>query len=321
MNPASSESLPVGRLGGLGAKLGQGGQAVVYAAPALSLPDAPGPLVYKEYKPGQQPPQGLRRLVKARNDLDPAERARLDRRAIWPLRVVEDGSTVRGVVMHLIPPAFMQDRVLPGTGAATRSTRDVQNLLIPPDRARVVGMPVPTLDQRLALCRDLAAALHLLHRHKLVFGDLNAKNEVFSLHPDAAVMLVDCDAVRLAGSAAVVAQLNAPDWEAPERWLTVYTDRFKYGLFVLRCLSTGDQVSTTVDPGRADAALDHQGQIMLRAALGHIPNDRPTAQHWGRYFDHRLTGRAFVKTASTAVPEPRHEGWVRDPATGKMVRR
>ena len=212
MSAVPTETLSVGRLGARGRKIGEGAQAVVYDAPALSLPDAPGPLVYKEYKPGQHPPQGLRRLVKVRNDLDPAARSRLDQRAAWPLRVVEDGGRVHGVVLPLIPAGFLHTRVLPGTGVRKTSPREVQNLLVPPERARLVGMPVATVEQRLAVCRDLAAALHLLHQHNLVFGDLNARNELFQLGATPAAMLVDCDAVRISGSAAVVTQLDAPDW-------------------------------------------------------------------------------------------------------------
>lgn len=323
MTVTSIEAVTVAELGDLGRKLGEGAQARVFALPGLHLPDAPVPLVLKEYKPGQNPPQGLRRLVKARNTLDPAARARLDYCTAWPLRVVEDGGRVRGVVMPLIPQSFMQTRTLPGTGEQKTSAREVQNLLVPGDRARLVGMPVPTAEERLTICRDLAAALHLLHRHNLVFGDLNARNELFRLDQRPFVMLVDCDGIRIGGNAAVVTQLNAPDWDAPERWLTMSTDRYKFGLFVLRCLTPGEQASTTRDPTRCDTVLDPEGRRLLRAALSEKPADRPTAQTWGRYLQSVLTGRPVTAVAAVTVPPPRqtHNGWVRDRATGQWTRR
>lgn len=318
-----TEAVTLAQLGRLGQQIGEGAQARVFAAPSLQLPDAPGALVFKQYKPRQNPPQGLRRLVKVRNDLDPAARLRLDLRTAWPLRVVEGGGQVLGVIMPLIPPSFLQSRVLPGTGVRKSSAREVQNLLVPPARAQLVGMPVPTVRQRLDICHDLAAALHQLHRHNLVFGDLNARNELFRLGQHPSVMLVDCDGIRISGSVAVVTQLDAPDWDAPEKWLTVYTDRYKFGLFVLRCLSTGDQASTTRDLDRADAVLDGEGRRLLRAALGVVPADRPTLQEWGRYLQFRLSGQR--PTPAVAAPQPRQPdatgGWVRDRTTGKWTTR
>lgn len=331
----STEAVTLAQLGAPGPKLGEGAQARVFALPGLQLPDARGPFVFKQYKPRQNPPQGLRRLVKVRNDLDPAAKGRLDLYTAWPLRVVEDGGQVCGVVMPLIPQSFLQTRVLPGTGALKTSAREVQNLLVTPERARVVGMPVPTVGDRLAICRDLAAALHLLHRNNLVFGDLNARNELFRIGERPAVMLVDCDGIRISGNAAVVTQLDAPDWDAParERWLTVYTDRYKLGLFVLRCLSEGEQASTTRDPDRAAAALDVEGQRLLRTALDADPGARPTAQDWGWYLQYRLTGlrpttvAAVGAVAAVRTPPPQRQagpaltGWVRDQATGQWIRR
>jgi hypothetical protein len=302
--------------------------------PALHLGDVTGPLVLKEYRNGHQPPHGLRKLVRVRNSLGPPARRRLDELAAWPVRVVEEGGLVRGVVMPLIPPSFIQERVLPGSGTVNRTPREIQNLLIPHERARVVGMPWPSLHERLEICRDFAAALHFVHRNNLVLGDLNARNALFRLTERPRVMLVDCDSIRIKGNMAVVAQLSAPDWEQPEKLLTQGSDRYKFGLFVLRCLSSGAQSSTTRDPGRADAALDPAGRALIRAALGDVPDRRPSARDWGLYLQSRLTGAdtaslPAVTAALSAQSSPRSSrpntvstaGWVRDPATGRWKER
>jgi hypothetical protein len=317
------------QLGAIGTLIGKGGQGRVYLVPDVRLPDVPGPLVYKEYDPGQGPGQGLQPLVRFRGGLDPATRDRLDACTAWPVRVVEDDVRVRGILMRLIPPSFMQTRTLPGTGARQTGPREVQNLMVPPARALLVGMPAADPKQRLLVCRDLAAALYLLHKHEFVYGDLNARNEVFRLGERPSVLLVDCDAVRKRGSAAVVAQLAAPDWDAPERWPTFFTDRYKFGLFVLRCLGSGDQVSTTRDPARADAALDPEGRQLLRRALTGPPTDRPDLREWGRYLDFRLTGRRSSATPGVSVPvssvpaqrPDQTTGWARDKVSGKWFRR
>ncbi|GIF73920.1 hypothetical protein [Asanoa siamensis] len=335
----AADAITLTEVGVLGPQIGEGGQARVFRAPALVLPDAARELVLKAYRPGHQPPHGLRKLVAVRNGLLPADRDRLDGFAAWPLRVVEEGGQVLGVVLPLIHATFFVDRVLPGTGQRATTPREIQNLLIPPERALRIGMTVPDLAERFAVCRDFAAAVHFVHRQGLVLGDINACNALFRIGRRPTVMLVDCDSIRIRGNAAVVAQLNAPDWEPPERQLTQESDRFKFGLFVLRCLSTGDQMSTTRDPSRADAVLDQEGRALLRAALETAPGRRPTARDWGAYFHFHLTGQRIPPTATSTRPGPggspatsggagvpprqsggvATRGWVRDPATGQWT--
>ncbi|QFZ16992.1 hypothetical protein [Saccharothrix syringae] len=310
-------------VGPLGPLLGAGGQARVYHAPHAVLPDVPGPLVYKRYKPGHEPPHGLVGVVARRLRMDPATRQRLDRCAAWPVRAVEEGGVVRGVLLPLIPDAYFADRVLP-SGTPVRTLREVQHLFVDPARAVRLGMPAPSLAERVLVCRDLASAVHLLHRNDLVFGDLNAKNAVFRLDGRPCVMLVDCDAVRVKGAAAVVRQLNAPDWEPPESVLSQASDRYKLGLFVLRCLSPGPFASVARDPARLDAVLPGEGPRLLRAALGHVPGARTTAREWGHYFDALLTGTteaAARQVAPVGCPSAPSgtPGWRRHPGTGRWV--
>lgn len=209
------DHIELGQLGALGAVLGTGGQAVVYELPALRLPDVGGPLVYKKYKSGHAPHGGLASVVAVRNGLNPEKRRKLDEITAWPSRIVTDHRVVCGVVLPRIPDAFRHQIKLPGTGGHKPIFREVQYLFIAPDRARWLHMPVPTPEERLAVCRDLADGVAFLHELGIVFGDVNAKNELFRLGAGPMVMFVDCDAVRKAGSAPVTAQLNAPDWSRP----------------------------------------------------------------------------------------------------------
>lgn len=314
-----------GELREVGPKIGDGGQANVFTLPRMRLPDCPGALVYKEYKhvEGQRvAPGGLRSLVTMRNRLDPAQRAKLDDRTAWPLRVVEEDGAAVGVVLQLIPETYFQVRTLPGTGRSSRDPREVQNLFIPPPTARRLGMPAPTLEQRLIICRDFAAAVHLVHRHELVVGDLNARNALFRLSGRPAVMLVDCDATRKRGSAPAVPQLNAPDWDPPEgpTNLTQLTDRYKFGLFVLRCLVPGSLASVGRNPARADALMDPAGRRLLRAALAADPGSRPTLRDWGVYLNARIDGRPVRRAPTPPPPPPRPTGGLRRDATGQWRR-
>ncbi|SER23118.1 hypothetical protein SAMN05216188_10965 [Lentzea xinjiangensis] len=314
-----SHTIGLHEVGPLGGQIGAGGQAKVFLAPAITLDDVAGPLVYKQYKPGHEPPHGLSAVVARRLRMDVMTRSRLDRLAAWPVRIVEQGGAVSGVLMPLIPSGFFENRVLP-SGQPKRTLREVQHLFIDPGRAARLGMPAPTDAERLTVCRDFAAALHLLHRNELVIGDINAKNAVFRLDARPCVVIVDCDAIRIKGAAAVVRQLNAPDWEPPEDTLSQATDLYKFGLFVLRCLGPGPMASVSRDPARADAVLAPEGRKLLRASLSRRPADRPTAQDWGRYLDGLLIAPRRQSTppppppAATSTP-----GWKRDPRTKRWV--
>ncbi|HEX6343919.1 hypothetical protein [Umezawaea sp.] len=314
----SAHVIGLDEIGALGELLGAGGQAKVYRAPNASLPDVPGPLVYKEYRAGQAPPHGLAAVVSRRLRVDEAVRRRIDAATAWPVRTVEQDGEVRGVLLRLIPEGYFQDRVKP-SGKRTRTLREVQHLFVEPSRAARLGMPAPSTAQRVLVCRDFASAVHLLHRNGLVIGDLNPKNAVFRLDERPCVMLVDCDGIRIKGAAAVVRQLNAPDWDPPEPVLSQASDLYKFGLFVLRCLSPGGFASVARDPSRLDGVLPGEGPALLRAALRPDPGGRTTAQTWGRYFDAVLAGSA-VPAARTATARMSTSGWRRDARTRRWVR-
>ncbi|WP_146175102.1 hypothetical protein [Umezawaea tangerina] len=232
-------------------------------------------------------------MVAARNKLDVVARGRLDSIAAWPVRVVEENGQAVGIVMPRIPGAYF-DRVQRNAGVK-QSLREVQNLFIDPARAVQVGRPAPTDEERLRVCRDFAGGLAFLHEElKVVFGDINAMNEVFRLDAEPMVMFLDCDAVRPNGVVAQVRQLDAPDWLPPEGGaLTLATDHYKLGLFILRCLSPGTGSSVKTDPDAAAARLDTEGMAMLRRALGSNPADRPTAREWEVRL-RRLLGESLV---------------------------
>ncbi|GIF73924.1 hypothetical protein [Asanoa siamensis] len=274
-------------LGPLGAELGSGGEAAVVDLPHLSLPGVAGPFVYKRYHPHVAPdPRRLRELIDLRDGLDDRRRSALDAIAAWPLRMVADGPAIRGVVLPRIPGSFVHRVQLP-SGAARDVVREVQHLFVDPVRCARIGMPVPTADQRLRICRDFAGALTLLHDPavNVAFGDINAKNELWRLDEEPGVMFVDCDAARVRGSVTAAFQLNAPDWTPPERSgaLSQQTDLYKLGLFVLRCLTPGDQGSTRVHPDAARDVLDDEGIGLLIRAVGTTPADRPAAGEWLRH--------------------------------------
>ncbi|MBM7769888.1 hypothetical protein JOD54_000092 [Actinokineospora baliensis] len=274
-------------LGTWGRELGKGGEAVVHELPGYKVADRTGPLVYKRYRKAHEDPQRLRGIVRLRGALTPARRAVLDRVAAWPCRVVEneDGDVI-GLVLPRIPSEYTTTVVSP-TGTRSINPCEVQYLFIDPSRARRLALPTPTAEERLTLCRDFASGLAFLHDElNVAFGDINHANELFKVHPDSGVYFIDCDGVRPLGTVTSHQQLNTPDWVPPEGdALSPETDRYKLGLFILRCLTPGAATSGRVDPDAAASALDQTGLGLLRLAVGRAPGARPEAAQWRRYLN------------------------------------
>jgi hypothetical protein len=294
-------------LGQLGGQLGRGGEATVHEAPGMRLPDASGPLVYKKYKAVPSRPDELRRIVQLRAGLSSVERDYLDERTTWPLRLVESGGSVVGILMRRIPDQFGDRITSKATGSLDWSIREVSFLFVDPVRlgGSKVNRQVPVWDQRLSVCRDFAELLDFYHRNlQVVFGDINARNELYRLDGSPSVMFIDCDGVRTVGSTHS-GQLNAPDWEPPGGRATpldLLTDRYKLGLFVLRALTPGAQTSIRRDPQAAAGVLDVAGVALLTRALDPRPDaqDRPTAEEWWRYFS-KLLGDPVDPPVLTSV--------------------
>jgi hypothetical protein len=267
--------------------LSSGGQSTIYQLPGYSLRGTPGPFVYKEYHKhlGEISGNGLAGLIAVRESLDAKERQWLDGCAVWPMRVVVDRGAVTGVIMRLIPDEYFQKLRLP-SGRTARLPREAQHLFTERRRCEKLGWPYAEPRQRLQLCAQLSYTVAFLHRRDIVFGDISPRNVLFRLTPTTGMMLVDCDAIRKIGTAAVVGQGNTPDWFAPEGRIapqSMRTDAYKLGLFILRVLSPGPFSSVNRDPDLARNTLDAAGLQLLRNSLAPDPSARPEAKTWYFY--------------------------------------
>jgi DNA-binding helix-hairpin-helix protein with protein kinase domain len=287
-------------------ELNRGANGVVYRLRGYRLRDVSGELVYKEYKTGQtgRPAasvQGLTTIIQLVNQLQPTPRAAVDEMTVWPLRVVVNAKgEATGVLMRLIPDLFFEKILLPSK-KRERIAREVQHLIVDPARSRRSEVAVPAdgdLATRVRLCERLAYLIAALHGGKLVYGDVSARNILYTLRPTPSVLLVDCDAARKEGSGAVNRQADSPDWDPPETQRarqrgsspnqTQDTDRYKLALFILRCLTPGTGSSLNRDPTVADRVLDRHGRDLMRWALEGQPGQRPRAVDWWTYLRARL---------------------------------
>jgi DNA-binding helix-hairpin-helix protein with protein kinase domain len=277
--------------------IGKGGMAVVYDTPSLILPEDPGERwVYKKYKQKHRPVAlyAMQQLVRHRAAQDPRVRAALDRSFSWPRRVVIDGGEgAAGVVLPRIPDRFF---VTLTTSSGKRTTKPTEGQFLFQDSSYCtrVGIPYATEGQRRAIARSLSHAFATLDHVAVVYGDLSALNFLWTLTPRPAVLLVDCDSVRVtSGAAPFGRQPHSPDWEPPEalearrlKQSTAYTiqnlatDRYKLGLAILRVLTPGSGCASRLDPAAARSALPGPLHSLLVRSLGDDTGQRPSAREW-----------------------------------------
>jgi eukaryotic-like serine/threonine-protein kinase len=287
------------RLGAL-AKIGQGGQGVVYAAPNVTTKFAAS-MVYKEYKAATLAAVDFTALTAmpalVEGSLSYADGERLVSVAAWPCAIVADDSGSTGFVMPAIPQEFF----ISLTTAKGESTTpaEFQHLL---NHSSVLAARGITLDdvQRYSLLREVASGLAFLHKHGVCVGDISPKNLLFSLTPHEAVYFIDCDAMRINGISAMT-QVETPGWTVPagEELATIYSDTYKLGLLALR-LMAGDH--DTTNPGHLPSTTPGLLRQIITETLTKPPQSRPLPEAWNYVLGQAIEEAQYrTQTAAPAV--------------------
>jgi hypothetical protein len=299
----------------LGDKLGEGGVGIVRRVDA-PVPGLPPSLAYKELKAvlptgteRKQVLRQMRRMVEVRSMLPAADRVVLDEVTVWPLAMVQHAGDDVGTLLRLIPRDFFVDT------KTTPTVFELQFLSASDDFRRARGMDLRAADDdlvRLALMARLAYAIEVVHRHHLVFGDLNLKNAAAATHETIGgkrtekpqILLMDCDGVAELSDTSRV-QLHGPFLVPPEnsKLQDQETDVFKLAVCVIRGLSRGEGATQLrkYDPGRAIAGLlDQEGIDLLGRAVGTDRSLRPTAKQLRDYLVARVLTLAKPPELSSA---------------------
>ncbi|MFC5665473.1 hypothetical protein ACFP3U_21160 [Kitasatospora misakiensis] len=281
----------------VGPEAGRGGQGSVQR-----LDGYPG-LLFKRYlDPARVHGPALAELVGLRLALPPADRDQLDAQAAWPLCRVVDGPRCVGFLMREAPPS-MTWRTAGGAAKLTEA-----QFLLYPEKPATQGVVRPGPEQRLALVLELVGLVDRLHRWGLVIGDLSHANVLWSVRPEPAVHLLDCDGIRRVGAAPVLEQADTPDWSDPlsphGSAASVDSDRYKAALLVGRTLAQDPYVA----PG---APLDPLPGVLTDRQLGMVRRvweqaggpygTRPDPTAWLL----ALGGRGSIPLAPGAAPLPR----------------
>lgn len=296
MSVDDGTDVPLGSLDP-GARIGDGGQGEVFAL--TPWPD----LLYKKYRdPRQVDGDALAALVAVRRALPAAPRAALDGTTAWPLcRVVDQHGRVTGFLMRRAPAPMSWH-----TDAGAAKLTELAFLLRPPKPAwQAVVQPSPP--ERYALAVALVDALERLHTMGLVVGDLSAANILWTVRPEPAVFLLDCDGARLVGRPPVLAQADTIDWADPLARggaVSVDSDRYKSALAVCRVLACDAYAAPGAPFVPVPGCLDERREAAVRSLLeraGGPYGTRPDLGQWRV----ALAGRDVIRlTAAAPAPRP-----------------
>ncbi len=320
----SSQAIDLGMLGDL-ARIGQGGQGVVYLAPNGRTRFAES-IVYKEYRSRTLAEVNFSALAMmpalVEESLSYEDAERLISIAAWPCAIVEAKGNPSGFVMPAIPHRFF----LPITTVkgVEQSPAELQHLLNNQDFVAARGIDLSE-QNRYSILREVATALAFLHRHGICVGDISPKNLLFSLIPASAVYFVDCDAMRVNGVSALP-QVETPGWEIPagEELATVYSDTYKLGLLAVRLL-VGDQDIS--DPQQLPTTTPKLLRRIITDTLEGQPQARPLPQAWTYILDDivadpKSAGSPGQKSTSRPRPkEPQPRMRSRPSSNGSASRR
>jgi hypothetical protein len=239
---ALPRTVSVGDLGPLDDPISEhNGQAIA----VRPLKNHPGWLA-KLYRPDQHPEESdrLDLLISAPGTLPEADRALLYTGTCWPAaRIHAPGNPAVGCVIPKAPEQY-QSELRRGEFSERRFV-EIDWLAKSDESIRGVGLPPPGFAGRLAACRRLTELAAILESLGLVYSDWSFSNAFWS--PDQrSVYLIDVDGCQ----PKKMADLHQPNWADP---LTPpgtdadeYTDRYRIGLLVAKCLT-----------GRRDAHAFH----------------------------------------------------------------
>lgn len=111
---------------------------------------------------------------------------------------------------------------------------------------------------------------------------MSAKNVLFSLGSARQIYFIDADSMKVRGRSAVP-ETESPDWDvrsvSHEPLGTVFTNRYKFGLMVLRLLA-GDQLTRSLSS--LPAYVPSTVRQLLSESLSPDPSRRPSPVAWVR---------------------------------------
>jgi len=212
-------------------KIGKGGQAKVFKAPAGSIhvqnAQIHEAMAIKKYSDktlqGKESAieQYLKMLIEQRENALDNFRESIDKYTIWPRFLVYENSKVCGFAMRLIPDKFFA--CYKGITGEKKNELSTFDFILNDDKSRsVLGLPIINNIGRQKIVRDILYIVSSFHENSFIIGDLSPNNIL--VYVDAydqtknRVLFIDTDSFRKANHTHPLKQPHTPNWYPPESW-------------------------------------------------------------------------------------------------------
>lgn len=286
-------AVSLGDLGPLAEPISEhNGQAVA----VKPLTSHPGWLA-KLYRPDQHPEDARRLdlLISAPSTLPEKDRSALYAGTCWPAaRIHQPGNPAVGCVIPMAPEQYRAE--LRRGRFSERRFLEIDWLAKTDESIRGIGLPAPGFAGRLAACRRLTELAAILERLDLVYSDWSFSNAFWSPE-ERSVYLIDVDGCQQQK----MPDIHQPNWADPLTPQGIdadgYTDRYRIGLLVAKCL-TGHRDARAFHT-IAEASWQHQpavSGVLLDMLLATDRERRPSAAQ----LNLALGGGPYLR----AVPRP-----------------
>jgi hypothetical protein len=191
--------------------------------------------VFKRYS-APMPSAPLARLIDHPDRLTPDRRSILDRHTAWPVARVDDDSGMSvGVLMPAAPDPYWANIRLP-SGKSRRRLLDVDLMAREGTRQQLLGLPVQTLTDRLAVCASLTSTAALLEQAGLVYLDWSFANVLWST-TDHTSYLIDIDGATFGPRQQIGTHMFDDPLVSMGEPAGVEVDRYRVALLVAWCLT------------------------------------------------------------------------------------
>jgi DNA-binding helix-hairpin-helix protein with protein kinase domain len=253
-------------LGGLH-PLASGGESEVFALARRST------YLYKKYHETRTWDGDLAELVGLPGALSDVDRSLVLSRTGWPLAgVVDDDGRACGVILPRADATFWF------TPMRSPDVRAIAELTFPAKVETRVRWPAH--GEVIAILRDFAELVTVLHAHGVVLGDISSRNCLFRLDPVPAILVIDCDSF-FPATTDRDRRLQTPDWNDPTGdEASPATDCYKLALLVARVLCGDPYVHLPAHSGVRFAYGEPSPEIRHLIARAGTVADRPTAHEW-----------------------------------------
>jgi len=177
--------------------------------------------------------------------LNGSEQAKLQSGTTWPIQFNLLNNQIVGSWMELLPNSFFRN------GNGSGGVLDFEILQAPsPELPNRIGQ-ISSADRQQIILQYLEIVA-FLHERGVVIGDIGWSNAVWS-YPDLNVKLIDCDSMRIRGSAPAAPQGNSAGYELPPSFPMKppsgqgipETDLLKLGRFVVRTVTGMTDIITS----------------------------------------------------------------------------